>query len=218
MNALVLQNVSLRIGEQRLFAPIDLRVEAGSVVSVTGPNGSGKSSLLAFLCGTLPPAFAAQGKVSVGAEDVTGLPPEQRGLGILFQDPLLFPHLSVRGNLLFGLRRRGTRRERRCLAEAELASVGLPGFGDRDPGTLSGGQRARVALLRVLLSEPRALLLDEPFSALDATSRSRIRRLVFEEVRRRKLPALLVTHDRDDAEDAGGPVIALADPSCPDSA
>jgi putative thiamine transport system ATP-binding protein len=192
-----------------LFAPLDLHVPPGVVTSVIGPSGSGKSSLLAYLCGTLAPQFEAEGRVLLDDDDVSALPPERRGLGILFQEPLLFPHLSVRGNLLFGLRDGGDRRARRKIADSELASMGLAGFGDRDPETLSGGQKARVALLRVLLSKPRALLLDEPFGALDRDNRVKVRQLVFDEIRRRKLPTLLVTHDEDDASSAAGPVVAL---------
>ena len=210
MSALTVEQVSLRISGQTLFAPFDLHVPAGVVTSVIGPSGSGKSSLLAYLCGTLAPEFEAEGRVLIDDDDVSRLPPEQRGLGILFQEPLLFPHLSVRGNLLFGLRADGGRRARRKIADSELASMGLAGFGDRDPETLSGGQKARVALLRVLLSKPRALLLDEPFSALDHDNRVKVRQLVFDEVRRRKLPTLLVTHDEADAASAAGPVVALA--------
>jgi putative thiamine transport system ATP-binding protein len=168
--------------------------------------------LLAYLCGTLAPQFEAQGRVLLGDNDISELPPEKRGLGILFQEPLLFPHLSVRGNLLFGLRADGSRLARRRIADTELDSMGLGGFGERDPATLSGGQKARVALLRVLLAKPRALLLDEPFSALDDANRVKVRQLVFEEIRRRKLPTLLVTHDKNDAADAAGPVVALTPP------
>lgn len=212
MSALILEGVSLEIGGKALFEPLDLRVRPGTVTSVVGPSGSGKSSLLAWVCGTLAPEFAAEGRVRLGSDDVSELPPEKRGLGILFQDPLLFPHLSVRGNLLFGLHEGGGRRARRKLADAELESVGLEGFGDRDPATLSGGQKARVALLRVLLARPRALLLDEPFSALDDANRVKVRQLVLDEIIRRELPTLLVTHDKDDAAAAGGPVVALTPP------
>jgi len=180
------------------------------VLTVMGPSGSGKSTLLAALVGLLDPVFELKGRIRLGAEDVTSLPPERRRIGVLFQDPLLFPHLSVAGNLLFGVPAGLGRRERRRRVEAALADAGLAGFAARDPATLSGGQQARVALLRVLLSEPRALLLDEPFAKLDAALRDDIRRFVFARVRQRGLPTILVTHDPADAAAAGGPVHALA--------
>jgi len=210
MTALVLERIALRVDGKRLFAPVSLAVEAGSVASIIGPSGAGKSSLLRYLCGILPPGFEASGTVRIGDDDLTFARPEQRGLGLLFQDPLLFPHLDVCGNLLFGLRDASPRQERRRRVEDALASVGLGGFGDRDPATLSGGQQARVALLRVLLSRPRALLLDEPFASLDETNRDRSRNLVFAEALKRGLPTLLVTHDQGDVAAAGGPVLELA--------
>jgi putative thiamine transport system ATP-binding protein len=209
MNSLILEQASLVIAGQRLFAPVDLRVAPGTIISITGRNGVGKSSLLAFVCGTLPADFDTQGRVLLGKEDITHVAPEARGVGILFQEPLLFPHLDVGGNLLFGLRSGNSRRERRVIVQSALKSMGIDELGERDPATLSGGQKARVALLRVLLSEPRALLLDEPFAALDDATRPVIRRLVFDEIRRRELPALLVSHDGADVADTGGPVIVL---------
>ncbi|MDH3490734.1 MAG: ATP-binding cassette domain-containing protein [Gammaproteobacteria bacterium] len=209
MNALVLEQVTLRISDSALFAPLNLRVEPGAVTSVVGPSGSGKSSLLKFLCGILPPDIDAAGKVRMGEEDLSALPPQSRRLGLLFQDPLLFPHLDVAGNVLFGMRAGGARRERQQRAADALTSVGLEGLGRRDPATLSGGQQARVALLRVLLAEPRALLLDEPFRSLDDDNRERVRELVFAQARRRGLPTLLVTHDQSDVDAAGGPVVEL---------
>ncbi len=209
MNALLLEQVSLRIRDSLLFAPLSLHVEAGAVTSVVGPSGSGKSSLLKFLCGILPPDIATTGTIRLGDEDLSALPPQSRGLGLLFQDPLLFPHLDVAGNVLFGLRAGGSRKQRQQRAADALTSVGLEGLGQRDPATLSGGQQARVALLRVLLAEPRALLLDEPFRSLDDDNRERVRELVFAEARRRGLPTLLVTHDQSDVDAAGGPVVEL---------
>lgn len=209
MNALRLEMVTLRINGRPLFAPLNLSVEPGEVTSVIGPSGSGKSSLLKFLCGILPGDIAAAGSVHIGNDDVTALKPQSRGLGLLFQDPLLFPHLDVTGNLLFGLQKGGSRRERQQRAADALTSVGLDQFGPRDPATLSGGQQARVALLRVLLAEPRALLLDEPFRSLDDDNRQRIRELVFTEAKKRGLPTLLVTHDPLDVTAAGGPVVEL---------
>ena len=146
-------------------------------------------------------------------EDITGLPAHRRRLGILFQDDLLFPHLSVAGNLAFGLAPGGGRRARRARIEAALAEIGLEGFADRDPATLSGGQKARVALMRMLLAEPRALLLDEAFSGLDAARRAQVRALVFERARARGLPVLMVTHDAADARAAGGEVLELSPPA-----
>lgn len=210
MRGLTLEQVSLCLAGEAIFSPVDLHIEPGTVTSVVGPNGAGKSSLLSFVCGTPAPEFEGRGRVLLNGRDVTTMAPERRGIGILYQEPLLFPHLSVRGNLLFGLRANGGRRERRRLVDEELGTLGLPGFGDRDPATLSGGQKARVALLRVLLSKPRALLLDEPFSSLDEATRGAIRQLVFDLVGQLGLPALLVTHDSGDVAAAAGPVIPLS--------
>jgi putative thiamine transport system ATP-binding protein len=209
---LILERVWLGLGQRRLMAPLSLTVAPGAVVIIMGPSGSGKSSLLAFLCGTLPAAFASGGRVLLGAQDLGPLPPERRRLGILFQDDLLFPHLTVGENVAFGLPP-GPRAERRARVAAALAEAGLAGFADRDPLTLSGGQRARVALLRTLAADPRALLLDEPFARLDSELRNRFRSFVFEHGRRRGLPILLVTHDREDAAAAGGPVLEIVAPA-----
>jgi putative thiamine transport system ATP-binding protein len=172
---LTLDHVSIAIGGRTLLE-VTHRVRPGEVLTVMGPSGSGKSALLAFIGGFLDPAFRAAGKVFVSGVELTALPAEDRRAGILFQDPLLFPHMSVAGNLVFALPEavRG-RSERRRLAEKVLQDVGLAGLGERDPDTLSGGQEARVALARVLLSAPRALLLDEPFSKLYAYLRQQLR-------------------------------------------
>lgn len=189
---------------------LDAEIAPGEALTVMGPSGTGKSTLLAYAAGFLDPAFTARGRVLIGDVDLTRLPAHQRHVGLLFQDPLLFPHLSVAGNLLFALptEARG-RRKRRALVERALDEADLAGFGDRDPATLSGGQKARVALMRVLLASPHALLLDEPFSRLDADLRALIRDLVFQKARDRGLPVLLVTHDRADAEAAGGRIVEV---------
>lgn len=202
-----LENVVIRLAGRTLIR-IDAKIAPGQVMTVMGSSGSGKSTLLAFVAGFLDPAFEASGRVYLGDEDITRLAAHRRRVGLLFQDPLLFPHMSVGQNLLFAVRPTG-RSERRAKVITALEEAGLSGFYDRDPATLSGGQQARAALMRVLLSEPRALLLDEPFSRLDAGRRSQIREFVFEEARQRQLPVLLVTHDRDDAEQAGGPIFNL---------
>ena len=164
-----------------------------------------------YLAGFLPPGFTAGGRVLLGGSDITALPAHARRMGLLFQDDLLFPHMSVVENLMFAVPQGVSRAERRRRAVAALGDVSLEGMEGRDPATLSGGQRARVALMRVLLSQPRALLLDEPFARLDMALRDQIRALVFSKARERRLPTLLVTHDVRDAEAAGGPVITLRD-------
>jgi putative thiamine transport system ATP-binding protein len=128
-------------------------------------------------------------------------------LGLLFQDPLLFPHLSVAENLCFGMP--AQRQDKQALATQSLREMGLEGFENRDPATLSGGQKSRVALLRTLLSEPVAVLLDEPFNKLDASLRREVRETVFARLRNAGLPVVLVTHDQEDAEAAGGEVVSL---------
>lgn len=204
------EQVTISLGQTRLIA-LDCTIAPGEVLTVMGPSGSGKSTLLAAITGTLDPAFTMTGRIRLDGRDLSGLPTEARQIGILFQDEYLFPHLSVGANLAFGLKAslRG-RAARRARIEAALAEVDLAGFAERDPATLSGGQRARVALQRMLLSEPRALLLDEAFSKLDTGLRAQIRALVFETARRRALPVLQVTHDHSDAEAAAGEIHALA--------
>ena len=128
MNALVLDNVTLHIGGARLFEPISLRVEPGSVTSVVGPSGFGKSSLLAYLCGIQSPVIAGSGSIRIGGDDLSTMPVDKRRLGLLFQDALLFPHLSVGGNLLFGLRSGDSRAARRRRVNDALGSVDLEGL------------------------------------------------------------------------------------------
>ncbi|WP_322893301.1 MULTISPECIES: ATP-binding cassette domain-containing protein [unclassified Yoonia] len=186
-------------------------IAPGAVLTVMGPSGVGKSTLLAFITGTLALDFRATGAVWLDGHNITHAAPHQRRVGILFQDDLLFPHLSVGANLAFGLPPGGSRAARHTRINEALAEVGLDDFADRDPATLSGGQKARVALMRMLLSEPCALLLDEPFSRLDAALRAQVREMVFDRARARALPVLLVTHDADDAAAAGGDIITLGD-------
>jgi putative thiamine transport system ATP-binding protein len=188
---------------------VDHAIAAGEVLTVMGPSGVGKSTLLAYITGTLAPTFTGMGQVLLDGVDITTKPPHARRIGILFQDDLLFPHMSVGANLAFGMPPGGGKAARRAQVEDALGDVGLTGFADRDPATLSGGQRARVALVRMLLSNPCALLLDEAFSRLDADLRAQVRDLVFQTAKERALPVLMVTHDIEDAQAAGGAVIEL---------
>jgi len=205
---LELDHLTITLDGRRL---VDLHetVMPGEVLSVMGPSGSGKSTLLSVLIGQPDPGFKVGGRVVLQGRTLTGIGPKDRQIGLLFQDDLLFPHLSVGENLAFALpsavKGRATRQAR---IAAALEAADLEGFADRDPATLSGGQRARVALMRCLLSAPRALLLDEPFSRLDADLRRQMRDFVFSRVRAEGIPAILVSHDLEDALAAGGKVIS----------
>ena len=212
MNTLELQDIRISVKGQDalLFPPLSLTIPAGEVVTVIGPSGIGKSTLMDYIGGHLSRRFTASGRVILAGHDLTGVAAEARQIGVMFQDSVLFPHLSVGDNLAFGLSRhvRGRVARRAAIAEA-LTQAGLEGFEDRDPAALSGGQRARAALMRTLLAEPRALLLDEPFSKLDPELRADLRAFVFAHVRARAIPVMMVTHDASDAEAAGGPVVGL---------
>uniref|UniRef100_UPI004047C04A ATP-binding cassette domain-containing protein n=1 Tax=Yoonia sp. TaxID=2212373 RepID=UPI004047C04A len=205
---LVLRDVVIRKAGVAMVS-LSREIASGQVLTVMGPSGVGKSTLLAFITGTLSKDFSASGSVILDGHDITTAPAHQRRVGILFQDDLLFPHLSVAQNLAFGLTEGGSAAARRSVVEAALEEVGLAGFGSRDPATLSGGQKARVALMRMLLSEPCALLLDEPFSRLDTALRAQVRELVFARAKARALPVLMVTHDAEDARAAGGEIVTF---------
>ena len=214
---LQLASLEIRLGQNPpLFAPLSLKVQPGQVVSVMGASGVGKSTLLDAIAGHLAPEFSMSGEVVLNGQRIDGLAPETRRIGLVFQDAVLFPHLSVGDNLAFGLGRHMRGRQARADAVSQaLDQAGLSGMERRDPATLSGGQKARVALLRSLLAAPLALLLDEPFAKLDASLRDEMRQFTFDHIRERRIPALMVTHDPQDAAAAGGPVIRLEGPILP---
>ncbi|PCD76526.1 ATP-binding cassette domain-containing protein [Pseudothioclava arenosa] len=202
--SLILDHVTLAPpGGARLFAPLDVTIAPGEVLCVTGPSGIGKSSLIALIGGFLPCGFRAEGRVLLNGVDLAGQPPEARRIGLLLQEAPLFPHLSVGDNLAFALSPRVKgRAARRAAIEEALEQAALPGFAGRDPATLSGGQRLRVSLMRALLAEPAALLLDEPFSRLDPPLRAEFRAFVLGHLVARAIPALIVSHDAEDAATA----------------
>nr|WP_269837414.1 ATP-binding cassette domain-containing protein [Enterobacter cloacae] len=192
-----------------LFRGVNFCVPRGEIVTLMGPSGSGKSTLFAWMVGALSDEFQARGELWLDERRCDGLPVESRGLGILFQDALLFDPFSVGQNLMLALPERIVGRARQEAVEQALASAGLSGHYASDPATLSGGERARVSLLRALLAEPQALLLDEPFSRLDKALRTTFRAWVFDTVRARNIPVVLVTHDEDDIP-PGGEVMEIS--------
>jgi len=205
-NHLKLLDINIALAGVKLLQ-LDADLQGGKVLTVMGPSGSGKSTLLAYIAGFLPTAFQASGSIVLNGLAVERVAAENRGIGLLFQDPLLFPHMSVSDNLGFALP--VATKNKHELIESSLAEMNLAGFAKRDPATLSGGQKARVALLRLLLSSPKAVLLDEPFSKLDSHLRQEVREQVFSSLSAAGLPTLLVTHDKEDAEAAAGDIIEL---------
>ncbi len=195
-----------------LLLSLNEQVHGGEILTIMGPSGSGKSSLLNWITGTLASDFSATGEVWLNDKNISHLPTHRRHIGVLYQDALLFSHLSVAGNIAFAMPKTDSSNKKQRLQKIEqaLEQVGLKGMAKRHPDNLSGGQQARVALLRTLLSEPKAILLDEPFSKLDTELRSEVQQLVFTQIRRRKLPTIMVTHDHSDAEAAEGKIITLS--------
>lgn len=197
---LVLRGVSFRYASERcVLQSLDLSIPPGKVHCVLGRSGCGKTTLLRLIAGL---ERVERGTIAIDGCVVSDsrrhVPPERRGVGIVFQDLALFPTMSVRRNVEFGMRGVG-RRQRRESSHGLLEQVGLGGFGDRMPHTLSGGQQQRVALARALAAKPRVLLLDEPFSGLDADLRTTLRSEVIEILRSAGVATLLVTHDPSEA-------------------
>ncbi|MDX7952552.1 ABC transporter ATP-binding protein [Lichenihabitans sp. Uapishka_5] len=176
---------------------IDLQVREGEFFSLLGPSGCGKSTTLRMIAGFVAPT---SGSITLGGEDVTHLPPERRNIGIVFQNYAIFPHMSVAENIAFGLRlRKRGRDEIAAKVEAALRQVGLAGLDDRYQRQLSGGQQQRVALARVLVTEPRILLLDEPLSALDKGLREEMKFWIKDFQKSLGITTVYVTHDQDEA-------------------
>jgi NitT/TauT family transport system ATP-binding protein len=195
---LMAERLTLRVGqgEQQTEAvtQLSMRIEPGEFVCLLGPSGCGKSTLLAALAGHLAPAA---GTLTLDGAPITGPDPKR---GLVFQQPTLFPWKSVLANVAFGLKMQGRERgEREAAALAMLAQVGLAGFERRFPFELSGGMQQRAELARVLLNDPRVLLMDEPFGALDALTRARMQALLLELWTRQRPTTVFVTHDVDEA-------------------
>jgi ABC-type sulfate/molybdate transport systems ATPase subunit len=200
---LVIRGVTTRAGSFEL-GPIDLDVECDRVLAVLGPSGAGKTMLLETIAGF---RAATAGSIFLGDRELRQIPAEERAIGFVFQDAALFPHLSVRDNVGFALRARGERSYERV--DALLARFEITHLGKRSPGSLSGGERQRVALARALAAQPELLLLDEPLSALDRPTRDDLRTVLQELLGGLGIPAIHVTHDRDEALSIGDQVAVV---------
>jgi ABC-type Fe3+/spermidine/putrescine transport system ATPase subunit len=204
-----LERVSAGYGAARVLDGLSLEVEAGELLALLGPSGCGKTTALRVIAGLLKPAG---GVVKFGGEVMNKVPAERRGAAMVFQKPLLFPYLTVAENVAFGLKMRKVRAGEIGERVAEsLRLVQLDGYERRKPQELSGGQEQRVALARALVTRPRVLLLDEPFSALDESLRGEMRALVRDLQRRLKITTVFVTHDQAEAASLADRVALLLD-------
>ena len=205
--AIAIRRVTKRFGDFVAVDNVSLAIASGSLTALLGPSGSGKSTLLRIVAGLEHPD---EGDVSIHGEDATGLPPQERGVGFVFQHYAAFKHMSVRDNVAFALKiRKRPRDEIRDRVGELLRLVQLEGLANRYPSQLSGGQRQRMALARALAAEPRVLLLDEPFGALDARVRKELRawlRRLHDEV---PVTTVLVTHDQEEAMDVADRVAVM---------
>lgn len=203
------RDVVVAFDETVVLDGVSLALSAGEVVALVGPSGSGKSTLLRVVAGII---VADRGTVRIDGVDVTGAPTHRRGVGMVFQDNQLFPHLSTLDNVVFGLKMAGQgRNERDAAGRLWLERVGLAGFGDRRVTELSGGEAKRVALARTLATEPSVVLLDEPLTGLDRELHDRLAVDLAELLRETAMTAMLVTHDRDEADTVADRAVALDD-------
>jgi iron(III) transport system ATP-binding protein len=211
-SAIAIENITLRYGGRLVIDGISLTVKSGEVLALLGPSGSGKTSVLRVILGFATPQTGSvrlDGEVASDAGRLV-LPPEERRLAVVFQDLALWPHLSVSGNLAFGLESRGvTRREREARIRSILERVGLTGKERSHPGQLSGGERQRVAIARALVLEPRAVLLDEPLSNLDVGLKRELLSIFRQLLKERRTTALYVTHDLREAAALGDRIAVM---------
>ncbi|MBU8908774.1 ABC transporter ATP-binding protein [Desertibacillus haloalkaliphilus] len=190
---------------------VDLDIEKGEIITLLGPSGCGKTTTLRMIAGFEQPSV---GKIQIGDlvvhNDSRSLPPEKRGIGMVFQDYALFPHLTIEKNVMFGLKKMNTREKRKRVKEV-LELVGLDDYGRRFPHELSGGQQQRVALARALAPRPHVVLMDEPFSNLDAGLREKMRFEITNILRKANTTAIIVTHDQKDAFAVSDRVVVMND-------
>ena len=198
---LELKNITLKWDsptKKTLIKNLSIKIENSEILCVFGESGVGKSSLINVISGVNEENLKIEGEIKLNGVILNNIPTEKRKIGLLLQDGTLFPHLTVEQNLLFGMNKSLNKKEKSNLILNYLDKANMSGFQDRYPNTLSGGQKARIACLRAILSEPNALLLDEPFSSLDPSQRNSFREFVVKQVKRANIPCLLVTHDEGD--------------------
>ncbi len=193
--------------EKPLVESLSFCVPKGQIRLLHGPSGCGKSTLLALIAGTPPSNISWQGDIRLDGVNIGCLAAHQRSVGMIYQDAFLFPHLSVGENLAFGLSASIRGGARHTAVKEALAVANLQGFAHRDPASLSGGQAARINLMRALLAKPKALLMDESFSNLDPDLRRQFGHFVATQIKLQKIPALLVSHDVADQVYASGSVL-----------
>ena len=199
---------ALEFGFDRpLVTSLCFSVPKGQIRLLHGASGCGKSTLLALISGMEIANVNWTGDIMLDGVDIGALPAHRRQVGLMYQDALLFPHLTVGENLAFGLAPSIRGKARYAAVQNALAAASLDGFGQRDPANLSGGQAARIALMRALLAAPKALLMDEAFSSLDPDLRRQFGHFMADQIKLRQIPALLVSHDVADREFATGPVL-----------
>jgi len=197
MSNVIIRNISKHYGAVAAADRIDIEVEDGEFFALLGPSGSGKTTLLRLIAGFIQPDI---GSISIGETDMSGVPPEKRDIGVVFQNYALFPHLTARENIAFGLSvRRVAKEEIQIRVDDALDLVELEGLGDRYPRQMSGGQQQRVALARALVTKPRVLLLDEPLGALDKKLRTQMQVELRQLQQSLKITTIFVTHDQEEA-------------------
>ena len=184
--------------EKTFIENLNIKVNNGKILTIFGSSGIGKSSLINVIAGVYESNLFFTGDIILNNKKITNVLPEKRKIGLLLQDGVLFPHLNVEQNLIFGIKKNLTNKEKSRLINKHLINANMEGFENRYPNTLSGGQRARVACLRAILSEPDALLLDEPFSSIDPEQRNSFRLFVVNQIKEKGIPCILVTHDEND--------------------
>ena len=198
---LELINISLKWNspkEKPFIKNLNLKINNGNILCVFGKSGVGKSSLINVIAGTTEDNLLFEGEIILNGKILNNIAIEKRKIGLLLQDGALFPHLTVEQNIYFGMNKKLKSKEKLNVINENLKNANMEGFQNRYPHTLSGGQKARIACLRAILSEPKALLLDEPFSSLDPEHRNTFRKFVIDKVKESKIPCLLVTHDETD--------------------